>query len=162
MTDEIGGARIAARRDRANVPDRRAPRIEIRRLDQKKPTLLIFFGDVRKQLIIDIVRDGLIERSRIGEGVLGERCVGDEPLLEDARRTPSALASRSRACSCSLAINSGSSIKKPRVRETEDARLSPRRGGNRVSRTVRCASRQEDPEEDWHKEERETPPHVPA
>ena len=77
MTDQRQRARIAAFGDGADVPAHGDPRVEVGGLDEQQAALAVFGGDFRDQGLVDVARDGLIQRRGVGERVLRERG-GDE------------------------------------------------------------------------------------
>jgi len=52
--------------------------VEIGRLDEEQPTFRVFSRNPRKHIVVEIVGNGLVERSQIRQSSVGERSCGGQ------------------------------------------------------------------------------------
>ena len=80
--DRVGGPRMAALGDRADVPDHRHLRIEVGRADQQQAARVVGLGDGGQHAVVDIARDGLEQRLVVGHRIVehggGQRALGQD------------------------------------------------------------------------------------
>jgi hypothetical protein len=58
--------------------------VELGRLDEEQPTFRVFSRNPREHIVVEMVGNGLVERSRICHSSVGERGGGGRTFLIDA------------------------------------------------------------------------------
>ena len=112
LADQFESAGVTARGDGADVPDHRLLGIEVRRADQKQPSLSILRGNRRHHGRVEEARDRVRQRRGVGERVA-------EDAAEEAAVDIDILARDGRVDLAKLRIVSGS---KERERRDQGAR----------------------------------------
>jgi hypothetical protein len=72
---------VAASGDGSDVPADGLSCVEIGRLDEEQLTFRVFRRNPREHIVVHIVGNGLVERSRIRQSVIGERSCGGKTFL---------------------------------------------------------------------------------